>query len=166
MPKLLTWRDEWSLNIDDLDRDHRALIDQLADICLRFCPEASWGRAGNALALIDALSDLGEAMRAHFQREEEFMLAFGYEGIGQHRSEHAMLMAEFTAMLREWRADGLHVFDEMAQGGIRDWLLAHILGADREFANVYFRLCGRQESLERNRAMTQLQSSYRATLPK
>ena len=157
MPKLLTWRDDWSLNIETLDQDHRALIDQLAEICLRFCPEASWGRSGHAQALIEALSDLGEAMRAHFQREERFMRAFGYEGIGEHQCEHAMLMAEYTAMLREWGSEGAHVFDESHQAVVRDWLLGDILGADRAFADAYFRLCGCELS------SGQFQSSYRST---
>lgn len=163
MSKLLTWRDEWSLHIDALDSDHRALIDRLGDICLRFCPEASSGRSGDAFALIDALSNLGEAARAHFRREESFMRAFDYEGLAGHQSEHAQLMAEFTALLREWRHEGLHVFDETSQGIVRDWLLAHILGADRKFADVYFRLCGRDLSADPQWAFAQLQSSYRAT---
>lgn len=164
MPKLLTWRDEWSLQIEALDRDHRALIDQLADICIRFCPEASSGRSGDANALINALSGLGEAMREHFQREEDFMRAFDYDAIGEHQSEHAILMAEFTAMLREWRGDGLHVFDETSQGIVRDWLLAHILGADRTFAEAYFRLCGRDDEADQQRIMSLYQSSYRLSL--
>jgi len=164
MPKLLTWRDEWSLHIEALDKDHRALIERLADICLRFCPEASAGRAGDAMAMLSALAELGEQVRAHFRREETFMQALGYEGLAEHRREHAMLMAEFTAMMREWRADSLHVFDAMMQGVIRDWLLAHILGADRDFAEAYFRLCGQDPFPEHRRAMAQLQSSYRATL--
>ncbi|MBK1717857.1 bacteriohemerythrin [Thiocystis violacea] len=166
MPKLLTWREDWSLNIETLDRDHRALIDQLGDICLRFCPEASSGRAGNANALIEALYGLGESMREHFQREEDFMRAFDYAGIGEHQCDHALLMAEFTTLLREWRAEGLHVFDEASQGLVRDWLLAHILGADRTFVDAYFRLCGREISADRGRAMNLYQSSYRFTLAK
>lgn len=164
MPKLLTWREDWSLHIEALDRDHRALIDQLADVCIRFCPEASSGRSGDANALIDALTQLGESMREHFRREEDFMRAFDYEGIGEHQSEHALLMAEFTAMLREWRANGLHVFDEATQGLVRDWLLAHILGADRAFAETYFRLCGREEDADQQRTMSLYQSSYRTSL--
>lgn len=166
MPKLLTWRDEWSLGIDALDKDHRSLIEQLADICVRFCPEASRGRSGDANALLDALSELGDAVRAHFQREEEFMQAYYYDRIGEHRSEHALLMAELTALLREWRGEGMHVLDETAQAMVRDWLLAHILGADRDFVVSYFRLCGREELTDRQHAMAQLQSSYRSTLAK
>ncbi|MBK1723644.1 bacteriohemerythrin [Thiocystis violacea] len=166
MPKLLTWREEWSLHIEALDRDHRALIEQLGDICIRFCPQASRGRSGDANALINALTALGEAMREHFQREEDFMRAFDYDGVGEHRSEHAILMAEYTAMLRDWRAEGLHVFDETIQGIVRDWLLAHILGADRAFAETYFRLCGRDDEADQQQTMALYQSSYRLSLPK
>ena len=142
MTKLLTWHDEWSLNIELLDQDHRDLIEQLGSICLRFCPEASFGRSGNANALLDALTQLGEVMREHFQREEAFMRSFDYECIGEHQSEHAVLMAEFTTLLREWREEGLTIFDEASQSIIRDWLLAHILGADRHFAEAYFNFFG------------------------
>ncbi|NEX20497.1 hemerythrin [Thiorhodococcus mannitoliphagus] len=164
MPKLLTWREDWSLHIEALDRDHRALIDLFADICIRFCPEASSGRCGDANALMDALTYLGESMREHFRREEDFMRGFDYEGIGEHQSEHALLMAEFTAMLREWRAEGMQVFDGLAQGLVRDWLLAHILGADRSFAEAYSRLCGREDDADYQRTMSVYQSSYRTSL--
>ncbi|MGQ9660084.1 MAG: bacteriohemerythrin [Thermochromatium sp.] len=140
MTRLLTWHDEWALGIELLDQDHRDLIEQLAEICLRFCPEASPGRSGDANALFDALTRLGESMREHFQREEAFMRSFDYEGIGEHQCEHAVLMAEFTTLLREWREEGLAVFDESSQGIIRDWLLAHILGADHHFADTYLKL--------------------------
>ncbi|WP_132976455.1 bacteriohemerythrin [Thiobaca trueperi] len=157
MLKLLTWRADWSLNIEALDQDHRALIAHLAGICQRFSPEVSSVRDGNALALIEALTDLGEAVRAHLQREEAFMQAFGYADIGEHQSEHAILMAEFTAMLREWRAEGVHVFDETIQAMVCDWLLAHILGADHDFADAYFQMCNRDDiPPDRQRALAQL----------
>lgn len=162
MTKLLTWRDEWSLNIEMLDQDHRDLIEQLGNICLRFCPEASHGRSGDANALLDALTRLGESMREHSQREEALMRSFDYEGIGEHQCEHAVLLAEFTTLLREWREEGLTVFDTASQGILRDWLLAHILGADRHFAETYFTLFG-GDVPERLGTMRLYQSSDRAS---
>lgn len=162
MPKLLTWHDEWSLNIETLDQDHRDLIARLGDICLRFCPESGYALVAKGEALIDALSQFGEAVRAHFKREEAFMRSFDYEFVGEHEGEHALLMAEFTALLTDWRREGLQVFDESHQAIIRDWLLAHILGADRHFAETYFRLFGLPVAAKQLQEMRLYQSSYRA----
>ncbi len=158
MTKLLTWREEWSLGIEPLDRDHRALIERMGDLCVRHGPElagprlarpqdtltrSAFARLGGASAgLLPDLADLGERMRAHFRREVAFMRAIRYERSGQHEGEHAILMAEYTAMLRGWQERDLRVFDEATQEGVRRWLLDHILGSDREFARFYFRICG------------------------
>jgi hemerythrin len=160
MTKLLTWRDEWSLGIEPLDRDHRALIELLGDLCLRHCPEIADLRVarpfdprrhlafakpgGVSAGLLADLADLGERVRIHFRREEAFMRAIGYERLAAHEGEHAILMAEYAEMLRTWREGGLAVFDSHTQEGVRRWLLDHILGADRNFARVYFDLCGHE----------------------
>lgn len=158
MTKLLTWRNEWSLGIDTLDRDHRALIERMGDLCVRYCPQlfdpraqtfagsrilASFDLPGQqSTGLLADLQALGEQMRAHMRREEAFMRAIGYERLAEHQGEHAILMAEYREMLRGWQDSGLQVFSESTQEGVRRWLLDHILGADREFAEFYFRICG------------------------
>ena len=152
MTRQLTWHEEWSLNIDILDTDHRGIIDRFAQICARFGPEASEGRAGDALALIGALTDLGEVAREHFEREEELMHAVGYEAIAEHRTEHALLMAEYTDMLRHWRAEQIHILDEDKQDSVRDWILDHVLGADSEFAKAFFELDDRFGAAQHRRA--------------
>ena len=144
MTKLMPWRTEWSIGIATVDDDHRALIESLMDICLRFCPESRSGveGQGDGGALLAALDALGERVRSHFQREEAFMRAIGYERLGEHVREHAVLMAELKEMLQGWREQDLQVFDESIYESMRRWLLEHILGADRAFAEAYFRICG------------------------
>ncbi len=153
--KLLTWQDDWALGIDPVDADHRTLIGHLLDICLRFCPQAA------ALAdpphgirapgpspiagpgdLIEALTGFGEEVRAHCEREEAFMRAIKYPRLAEHQAEHLALMAEFDAMVSDCRARDVRVFEETTQEFIRHWILGHILGADRAFADAYFSLCG------------------------
>lgn len=136
----VAWRDEWSLNIDVLDADHRGIVERFAEICARFGPESCGARSGDALALIGALTDLGEVVREHFEREEELMQAVGYAEIDGHRTEHALLMAEYTDMVRHWRAQRIHVLDEVKQTSVQDWILDHILGADLDFAKAFHAL--------------------------
>jgi len=155
MSKLLTWRTEWSLGIGALDADHRALVEALIDISLRYCPQAAapvafprgvpapgrdagTGRSG----LAEALAAFGDKVRAHCRREEAFMRAIDYARRGEHEALHVALMEKFDAMVSDCRARGIHVFDDIGQEWVRDWLLGHIVGCDREFARVYFALVG------------------------
>jgi hemerythrin-like metal-binding protein len=152
MTRQLTWHEEWSLHIDVLDTDHRGIIERFAEICARFGPDASDVRSGDAIALIGALTDLGEVAREHFEREEELMQAVGYEDIAEHRTEHALLMAEYTDMLRHWRAEEIHILDEVKQESVRDWILDHVLGADSEFAKAFFQLDDPFDATQHRRA--------------
>lgn len=148
MTKLLTWRKEWLLGIGVLDADHRALVEALTDISLRFCPQAVApvpfpGRVTVVGAgLADALAAFGEKVRAHCRREEAFMRAIDYDRWSEHAELHVILMAKFDAMVRDYRVQGAQVFDEVGQAWVRDWLLGHIIGSDREFALAYFNLVG------------------------
>jgi hypothetical protein len=40
-------------------------------------------------------------------------------------------------MVRRWGAEDIQVLDEVAQASVRDWILDHILGADRDFAKAF-----------------------------
>ena len=152
MPKLLTWRKEWSLGIGVLDADHRALVEALTDISLRYCPQAVAhvpfpGRLpGPGFGLAEALAGFGERMRAHCRREEAFMRAIDYDRWSEHAELHVILMAKFDAMVRDCRVRGTQVFDEIGQAWVHDWLVGHIVGSDREFARAYFNLVGLESS--------------------
>ena len=153
MSKLISWRDDWSLGIDTLDRDHRALMERLIDIYLRHCPQTGrWGlseggaRGPSGPTLLDELGVLRAETDAHFRREERFMNSIGFAGVSAHAAEHARLTGDFDALLETWRAAGVRSFDDRALDRVRQPLLGHILTADRAFADVYHRLCkdGRQ----------------------
>ena len=153
MSRLLTWRNEWCLGIGALDADHRALVEALIDISLRYCPQAAApvafprgvptpGTASGRNGLAEALTAFGDKVRAHCRREEAFMRAIGYARQAEHEEQHVVLMTKFDAMVRECRARGILVFDDIGQEWVRDWLLGHIVGCDRDFARVYFSLVG------------------------
>ena len=159
MSKLLTWRNEWSLGIGALDADHRALIEALIDISLRYCPQATapvafprgvpapgTGEGSGPTGLAEALVAFGDKVRAHCRREEAFMRAIDYERRGEHEVLHVALMARFDAMVHDCRVRGVQVFDDIGQEWVRDWLLGHIVGCDREFARVYFALVGLEDA--------------------
>lgn len=151
MAKILTWRDDWTLRIDTLDDDHRVIIEMLSEIAGRFGdeprqkgrePQTEEGNAADADALYDALDRLGSFAREHFRREEEFMRAIDYPRLPEHRSEHALLLAEHKALTRELRDQGVGRLGGSELDDLKQWVVAHILGADRGFTEHYFKICG------------------------
>jgi hemerythrin len=145
-----TWNEAWSLRIDAVDAEHRALIDQLAQLAERFAapldqdtgaPRAEQGAAElQHEALMLALERFGEHARVHFQNEEAFMRAIDYPGLGGHRSEHALLLAEYVEMVRDLKEQNVTLLDPETVSALRGWVVAHILGSDREFADHYYEL--------------------------
>lgn len=146
MPKILTWRDDWTLRIDTLDDDHRGIVNLLVEIACRYADEPQTPSVPGDNApegdLCEALDRLGAFTRQHFQREEEFMRTIDYPGLAEHRSEHALLMAEHTSMVRELRERGAKRLGPRELEALKQWVVAHILGADRGFADHYFEICG------------------------
>lgn len=155
MTKILTWRDEWTLHIDTLDDDHRAMVDLLLEVAHRFSaePERSDGSQESTNAgrnsdedLYAALDRFGAFVRQHFRREEEFIRTIDYPGLADHRSEHVLLMAELTDLVRELREQGVTHLAQQDLLTFKQWVVAHILGADRRFADHYFQICGEAPS--------------------
>jgi hemerythrin len=151
MANILKWRDAWTLHIDTLDDDHRQMVDRLVELEQRFgndrqksgSLEAS-GSVGDGAPDEDlhlALDRFGAFVRGHFQREEEFIRTIDYPGLSEQRSEHLLLMAEYTDFLRVLRESGIEQLGPQELETLKQWIVAHILGADRKFADYYFSLC-------------------------
>ncbi|MBK1645586.1 hypothetical protein CKO25_13215 [Thiocapsa imhoffii] len=131
------WHDDWALQIPVIDHEHRELVEILAAILDRFVDEDDVPEGPTHLH--QALIELGEAAREHFSREEALMRAIDYEDVTEHQTEHALLMAEYTDLIRQWQIAGKQRLTVTDQQLIHDWILDHILGADRDFAKACLR---------------------------
>jgi hemerythrin len=131
----LRWLPHWTLGVDFMDWDHRCLV-VLFNRCVR---ELETWRTRGALGhgfhrSLAALEALGALSRAHFRREEAVMREAAYPALAAHKTEHDLLLAEYTAMLREIRARGASGLDAQAFKALKQWLVGHLLGDDRALA--------------------------------
>ncbi|MBF0393533.1 MAG: hemerythrin domain-containing protein [Alphaproteobacteria bacterium] len=120
----LTWTDDLTLGIDDIDREHRGLMEVVNEILVA-CD------SGLDSAMLGALfAQLRKSSLAHFAREER-MLADTL----QHRQEHAELIEQLDRIgaqaVRE--AEGGEVADATVIF-LRHWLTSHIVGPDRGYS--------------------------------
>jgi len=139
-PPFFRWREQWCVGIDALDRDRRVLAAILNHIALRFgergdaanIDEISAERhRGAPSALHYWLDALRERARQHFAREESLMRAAHYPDVAEHAGEHALMLAEYTALVRDIVArseERLRLADLEA---LKQWFIGHALDMDK-----------------------------------
>lgn len=135
----LHWREHWSLGISAMDADHRAMVTLLDHLGTEFALDSQ--AVLPARHLQRRMTQLGEFTRVHFAREELMMRDSDYPELSAHRSEHAMLLAEFTVLTREVTASGASRLDPALLDGLKAWFLGHLLDDDRRLAE-YLRSVG------------------------
>ena len=99
--KDLVWNSTLSVQVDEIDEDHRKLVD-LFNILNHAVME------GDAPDYIEAvLEELITCTVWHFRHEERLMLKYGYEGILEHKTEHQELIESAKALQQKFLKDGI-----------------------------------------------------------
>jgi len=121
--KDLVWDETLSIQVDEVDEDHRRLVD-LFNILNHAVAE------GESAAYVEAvMRELIACTVWHFSHEERLMLKYGYEGMAAHKAEHADLIASATALQEKLLKEGQSVSDTDIEY-LEHWLTGHIFGAD------------------------------------
>lgn len=133
---LLAWTPELDTGIDEIDRQHRRLVDYINQLYALLDTDDR-PRLGR---VIDEMLDY---TLSHFAFEETMLESAGYVFLGPHRKVHEI----FTRRVAELHARfiaGENVTAEL-HGLLSRWLLNHIRNEDRayvEVAQAYLRAAG------------------------
>lgn len=126
--KELVWDNTLSVQVKEIDEDHRRLVD-LFNILNRSVEE------GESAEYIEAvLEELISCTVWHFRHEERLMLKYGYEDLAEHRTEHRDLIESARELQRKFLSDGKAVSSEDIEF-LEHWLTGHILGADMQLGS-------------------------------
>jgi hemerythrin len=140
------WREQWCVGIDALDRDRRAIAAIVNHIALRFgerdgAAMQAPGTAGAPSALRYWLDALHERTREHFSREEALMRLTHYPDTAEHAGEHALMLAEYTALVRDIIARGDERLRLADLEALKQWFMGHVLDMDKRLGH-YLRANG------------------------
>lgn len=127
---IITWSSEFALGVEELDEQHRKLVDMINAL------DASTHEVYSVETMRRLLTELNDYVNDHFGFEERLMAGGGCttELVTRHIGEHAY----FRSVLRDLTADF-----ENGRTGITvtlieylvHWLLHHIVVVDRAMAN-------------------------------
>jgi hemerythrin-like metal-binding protein len=123
--KDLVWDRTLSVEVPEIDEDHRRLVD-----LYNLLKHAVVDRESKDY--IEALTEELMAGTAwHFRHEERLMLRYGYDGLTAHKAEHEELIESGKELQRKLLAEGKAVSaDEIEH--LERWLVGHILGTDMD----------------------------------
>lgn len=129
----LEWDDKYSVGIDEIDNDHREMIDIINKLDTAIIAD----RDNTEIRLI--FSRLNDYIKVHFVREEELMKKYNYDDAIGHKNEHDKFIIDLAAIkmkmlqMNYTSGIGLYVL-------LRGWLITHIMGTDRDlgrYLNIY-----------------------------
>jgi len=126
--KFLEWKDEYSVGIESIDRDHRKLVNLINQF-----QTAVLYRTGKEFEQ-EAFEALVDYTRTHFRREEDLMEEHGYPDFEAHRAQHRKMIAQVEACMDQYTNQGRDVPLRKAVVFLQDWLINHINGTDQEYS--------------------------------
>ena len=127
---LINWSDSLSVNVNEIDLQHRKLIDMINEL-----NEAmKIGKGKDSLGKI--LNGLISYTATHFKTEEQFFDKFGYPDTVNHKKEHVAFVKKVTDFQDGFEKKNLAVTMEV-MNFLSDWLRNHIKGTDKKYSKFF-----------------------------
>ncbi len=128
---LIGWKPEYAVGVEQIDGQHRRLIDMLNEIHRRMrdeTPPLSY--------VIERLKAVFQEAVQHFLTEEKYFAQLPDALAEQHRGAHEGLIRELKRAIDDHESADLEGLAALIEGYLKFWMLDHILNTDsrlREF---------------------------------
>jgi methyl-accepting chemotaxis protein len=124
---LMNWNDAFSVNIREIDNQHKQLIDLI-------------NRVYRGMMLDEGKEVIGQALEAlvqytanHFGYEERLFSQHGYPDTAAHMEKHKKLVAQVMEFYNNFKS-GKAVVDNELLRFLKEWLTSHIMGVDKKYS--------------------------------
>ncbi len=140
----LSWKEEYRLGLDDIDRQHKKFFEMSG--ALRTFLEESRGQEFDTAQLVWRISDFRQYAFYHFHTEESLMVRMRFPAYFEHRDAHNeylnkinTLLARLETAYHEVHAQRIEPEQLLSLGEeictfVESWLGEHILKIDMEYA--------------------------------
>lgn len=127
---MITWNDEMSVKVAEIDKQHQVLIKLINDL-----HEAM--RVGQAKAVMGKLlEELVNYTVTHFAYEEKLFEKYNYPQKTTHQNEHIKLLNKVNEFKAEFDSGSKNLSLEM-MNFLKDWLLNHIQKTDKQYSAFF-----------------------------
>ena len=132
--QLLAWSDALSVNIAQIDEEHRHLV----SLVNRLYQSNRQGAARSVIAAV--LDELVAYTANHFQTEEALFQQYGYPEREAHGQAHRQLVEKVQDFQQKFR-HGVSELELSLLQFLKDWLINHIMKTDKRYT-AFLNGCG------------------------
>jgi hemerythrin len=123
---LLAWNDRLSVNIREIDAQHKKLVDMVN----RLHEAMKDGKA--EMMLMRIVDEMKQYAANHFALEEQYMKKHAYPEYGAHKSEHDKFVAKVIQVEKDCKS-GKCAMSMDILNFLSNWLVNHIKGVDKKY---------------------------------
>ena len=128
--ELMKWEDKFSVNIPELDAQHKHpfyLLNRLHEALL-------YKRGSDVMT--DTIEEMVEYTKGHFRAEEDLMRRRRFPGLDAHAQEHDKLRKKVLEFQRQF-ADGKVALISELIDFLREWFIKHVTETDSQYGSFY-----------------------------
>lgn len=120
---LIEWRDEFKIGIEEVDFEHRELIELINELYGEIKMEDS------TVAVMYCLEEIYAKISAHFALEEKVMRVLKYDQCEDHKEDHERLLDSIRDIMDEYMDDPT-LDEEKFSDRLNDWFVQHFSTKD------------------------------------
>ncbi|UUO25127.1 bacteriohemerythrin [Colwellia sp. M166] len=125
----IQWKEEYSVGIESLDNDHKKLISLLNHFT------TAYDYAMSEEFEREALNDLINYTKYHFDREEKLLEQHDYPNLVAHKAQHKQMIKQVERFMDLYNEKGHEALNEISEF-LANWLINHINGTDKEYSEL------------------------------
>lgn len=130
MAKFIEWSGELSVGIEEIDEQHKVLVDLVNEM-----HDAIHRRRGSDVVK-DVLSELAEYTKIHFAVEESLMRILGYPDYEEHKEQHEELIGHMLELQQKVDSGKTAIGFELMHF-LKMWLTRHIMESDQQYSQFF-----------------------------
>lgn len=125
MNQKFSWRDDYKIGIEEIDREHKAIIDNYEKLY-------QYMTSGKGHEYYSEIVDfLKLYVNEHFAHEEVFQASIHYDQLEEHKEYHRLFKEKIKGIIKNYKGDEVTDMDLVKFNlFLKDWLLHHILIED------------------------------------
>lgn len=124
---LLTWNNNYSVNIKKIDEQHQQLINLINELH----DNMKIGKGKDVLGTI--IKKLADYTVYHFKTEEKLFEQYNYPENRLHTEAHNVLIAKVKALQADF-SSGKAILTMDVMTFLKEWLTGHIMGSDKKYS--------------------------------